>query len=110
MSVFHAVTHDYYRCLECDTLFVERGKGAFFKCRELTSFGDLPDNKRKPDGCDECEKVKACKHVGFAFYGCRSIEGAELKTVTKENGYYHFTESVKDEVRKAHELFGTQEG
>jgi ribosomal protein L37AE/L43A len=103
------VSHIYYRCYKCDTLFVEKGKGAFFKCRELTSFTELSDNGRKPDACDVCEKQDACRHVGFSFYGCRSIDGAELKTMTKEGEYWHFTESVEEESAKAHQLFGTKE-
>lgn len=109
LSIFHAVTHDYYRCLDCDILFVERGKGAFFKCRELTSFNFLLDNKRKPDICDDCEKRNICQHVGFGFYGCRSIEGAELKAMIKENDYWHFVEPISDEINKAHKLFRTKE-
>lgn len=109
LTVFHAITHDYYRCLECDILFVERGKGAYFHCRELSSFTELPDNKRKPDACDDCEKHDKCQHIGFSFFGCRSIEGAELKTMTKKGEYYQFTESVEAEIKQAQQLFGVKE-
>ena len=79
------VSHIYYRCYKCDVLFVEKGKGAYFTCKELTSFNELPENGRLPDICDECEKAPfhgrikmlgSCSHYGYARHGCRSEEVA----------------------------------
>lgn len=66
------VRHTYYRCFDCDIMFVERGKGAYFQCRELTDFNELPDNGRLPDACNECEKEETCDHYGYTRHGCRS--------------------------------------
>lgn len=66
------VHHTYYKCWKCNILFVERGKGAYFSCRELTSFTELPDNGRLPDICGVCEKDTSCSHYGKAWKGCRT--------------------------------------